>query len=89
ELTPQSNISLQGEVATQTKLVDDVHHLSVSDERAQADRKSLTDLVPLLELVSGNFRHRLAQHHLTLTLDLPPHAAKFGDAGRLMKLFTN
>ncbi|ADP13004.1 signal transduction histidine-protein kinase BaeS [Erwinia sp. Ejp617] len=89
ELTPQSIISLQGEVATLTKLVDDVHQLSLSDEGALAYRKSQTDLVPLLELVSGNFRHRLAQHPLTLTLDLPPHAAQFGDAGRLMQLFTN
>lgn len=89
KLTPESILSLQGEVATLTKLVDDVHQLSLSDEGALAYRKSQTDLVPLLELVSGNFRHRYAQHPLTLTLTLPDQAPQFGDPDRLMQLFTN
>ncbi|MBD8163498.1 two-component system sensor histidine kinase BaeS [Erwinia persicina] len=89
KLTPESIISLQGEVATLTKLVDDVHQLSMSDEGALAYRKSQTDLVPLLELVSGNFRHRFGQHPLALTLTLPDQAPQFGDPDRLMQLFTN
>lgn len=89
KLTPQSIISLQGEVATLTKLVDDVHQLSLSDEGALAYRKSQTDLVPLLELVSGNFHARFVQHPLTLTLSLPPKAVQFGDPDRLIQLFTN
>lgn len=89
KLTPESIVSLQGEVATLTKLVDDVHQLSLSDEGALAYRKSQTDLVPLLELVSGNFRHRFEQHPLNLTLTLPDQAPQFGDPDRLMQLFTN
>ena len=89
KLTPQSIVSLQGEVATLTKLVDDVHQLSLSDEGALAYRKSQIDLVPLLELVSGNFSHRFARHPLILTHDLPATAPQFGDADRLMQLFTN
>ncbi|CAO96354.1 envelope stress sensor histidine kinase BaeS [Erwinia tasmaniensis] len=89
KLTPQSIMSLQGEVATLTKLVDDVHQLSLSDEGALAYRKGHTDLVPLLELASGNFRHLFTQHPLTLTLSLPQQAAQFGDPDRLIQLFTN
>lgn len=89
KLTPESILSLQGEVTTLTKLVDDVHQLSLSDEGALAYRKSQTDLVPLLELVSGNFRHRFEQHPLSLTLTLPDQAPQFGDPDRLMQLFTN
>lgn len=89
KLTPESIVSLQGEVATLTKLVDDVHQLSLSDEGALAYRKSQIDLASLLELVSGNFSHRFARHPLALTLDLPVTAPQFGDPDRLMQLFTN
>ncbi|WP_034943031.1 envelope stress sensor histidine kinase BaeS [Erwinia oleae] len=89
KLTPESIVSLQGEVATLTKLVDDVHQLSLSDEGALAYRKSNTDLVPLLELVAGNFTGRFAGHGLSLTLRLPERADMFGDPDRLMQLFTN
>lgn len=89
KLTPESIVSLQGEVTTLTKLVDDVHQLSLSDEGALAYRKTETDLVPLLELVSGNFRHRFEHHPLHLKLTLPDQAPQFGDPDRLMQLFTN
>lgn len=89
KLTPESIASLQGEVSTLTKLVEDVHQLSLSDKGALAYRKSDINLVPLLELVAGNFRHRYKQHNLSLTLDLPERAVLFGDATRMMQLFTN
>ncbi|ROR07706.1 two-component system sensor histidine kinase BaeS [Erwinia sp. JUb26] len=89
KLTPESIISLQGEVATLTKLVDDVHQLSLSDEGALAYRKRDTDLVPLLEMVAANFRHRYEQHGLQLNLSLPEAAPQFGDPDRLGQLLTN
>lgn len=89
KLTPESIVSLQGEVSTLTKLVDDVHQLSLSDEGALAYRKSNIDLVPLLELVSANFSHRYQQHTISMTLNLPDQAILFGDENRLMQLFTN
>ncbi|WP_067708519.1 MULTISPECIES: two-component system sensor histidine kinase BaeS [unclassified Erwinia] len=89
QLTPASIVSLQGEVATLTKLVDDVHQLSLSDEGALAYRKCKTDLVPLLELVASNFTSRFSAHGLTLTLRLPEQAPLFGDPDRLMQLMTN
>ena len=89
KLTPESIVSLQGEVSTLTKLVDDVHQLSLSDEGALAYRKSNTDLVPLLELVAATFSTRYQQRDLKLTLALPDQAPLFGDPNRLMQLFTN
>ncbi len=89
KLTPESIVSLQGEVSTLTKLVDDVHQLSLSDEGALAYRRSQTDLVPLLEVVAANFSGRYQKHGLTLALNLPDQAPLFGDPDRLMQLFTN
>lgn len=89
KLTPESIVSLQGEVSTLTKLVDDVHQLSLSDEGALAYRKSNTDLVPLLELVASNFNSRYQSRGLRLDLRLPEQAPLFGDPDRLMQLFTN
>jgi len=89
KLTPESIISLQGEVATLTKLVDDVHQLSLSDEGALAYRRSDIDLVPLLEIVAANFIARYQSRELTLQLRLPDSAPLFGDPDRLMQLFTN
>ncbi|PKH20139.1 two-component system sensor histidine kinase BaeA [Enterobacterales bacterium CwR94] len=89
QLTPDSVVSLQSEVATLTKLVDDLHQLSLSDEGALTYRKQPTDLVNLLELVSGSFRARFQQHGLSISLQLPAEAPVFGDPDRLMQLFTN
>lgn len=89
KLTPESIVSLQGEVSTLTKLVDDVHQLSLSDEGALAYRKCKTDLVPLVELVASNFNGRYQSRHLSLDLRLPEQAPLFGDPDRLMQLFTN
>ncbi|SUB15958.1 Signal transduction histidine-protein kinase BaeS [Pantoea agglomerans] len=54
-----------------TKLVDDLHQLSLSDEGALAYRKQATDLVQLLEVTAGSFAERYRAHGLTLKLNLP------------------
>lgn len=89
KLTPDAIASLQAEVVTLTKLVNDLHQLSLSDEGALAYRKASTDVVSLLEMVAGSFRARFASRQLSLTLSLPQQAAFFGDADRLMQLFSN
>ncbi|MBP2167505.1 two-component system sensor histidine kinase BaeS [Erwinia toletana] len=89
KLTPEAIASLQAEVVTLTKLVDDLHQLSLSDEGALAYRKAATDVVSLLEVVAGSFRARFASRQLSLTLSLPQQAPLFGDADRLMQLFSN
>ncbi len=89
KLTPEALSSLQTEVSTLTKLVDDLHQLSLSDEGALAYRKAQTDIVSLLEVVAGSFRARFNSRQLSLTLSLPEHAVFFADADRLMQLFSN
>ena len=88
--TPESVNSLQAEVATLTKLVDDLHQLSMSDAGALAWQKEPLDLVNLLEVTAGAFRQRFADHGLSLRLSsLPEQATVFGDGNRLMQLFNN
>ena len=89
KLTPEAIASLQSEVVVLTKLVDDLHQLSLSDEGALAYRKQATDLVQLLEVTAGSFAERYRAHGLTLKLNLPENAPFFGDPDRLMQLFTN
>lgn len=60
KFTPDSITSLQAEVATLTKLVDDLHQLSMSDEGATAYQKTAVDIITLLEVAAGAFRERFA-----------------------------
>lgn len=89
QFTPDSVASLQAEVGTLTKLVDDLHQLSMSDEGALAYQKTSLDLIPLLEVASGAFRERFASRGLTIQLSLPDSVTVFGDRDRLMQLFNN
>lgn len=89
QFTPESVASLQAEVATLTKLVNDLHQLSMSDEGALAYQKSPVDVVTLVEIAAGAFRERYASRNLTLSLQLPDNATVFGDPDRLMQLFNN
>ncbi|WLI77710.1 two-component system sensor histidine kinase BaeS [Kosakonia sp. H02] len=87
--TPESITSLQAEVATLTKLVDDLHQLSMSDEGALAYQKTSVDVVSLVEIAAGAFRERFASRNLTLSVEVPESATVFGDPDRLMQLFNN
>lgn len=89
KLTPEALASLQSEVSVLTKLVDDLHQLSLSDAGALAYRKQPVDLVNLVEVVAGSFDERYHSRQLTLHLALPAQAESFGDPDRLMQLFTN
>ncbi|OVY25694.1 two-component system sensor histidine kinase BaeA [Klebsiella quasipneumoniae subsp. quasipneumoniae] len=87
--TPESIPSLQAEVATLTKLVDDLHQLSMSDEGALAYQKTSLDIITLLEVAAGAFRERFAGRQLSIQVSLPEQAMIFGDRDRLMQLFNN
>ena len=89
KFTPESVASLQAEVGTLTKLVDDLHQLSMSDEGALAYQKTTVDVIPLLEVAGGAFRERFASRGLTLQFSLPDSVTVFGDRDRLMQLFNN
>jgi len=89
QFTPESVASLQAEVGTLTKLVDDLHQLSMSDEGALAYQKAPMDVITLLEIAAGAFRERFVSRGLTLSVSLPESAIVFGDRDRLMQLFNN
>lgn len=89
QFTPESVASLQAEVGTLTKLVDDLHQLSMSDEGALAYQKAPVDVINILEVASGAFRERFASRDLRIELALPDHAVVFGDRDRLTQLFNN
>lgn len=89
KFTPDSITSLQAEVATLTKLVDDLHQLSMSDEGALAYQKTSVDIITLLEVAAGAFRERFASRGLSIKVSLPESAMIFGDGDRLMQLFNN
>jgi two-component system sensor histidine kinase BaeS len=79
QFTPESVASLQAEVGTLTKLVDDLHQLSMSDEGALAYQKAPVDVINMLEVASGAFRERFASRNLKIDLSLPDSAVVFGD----------
>jgi len=89
KFTPESVASLQAEVGTLTKLVDDLHQLSMSDEGALAYQKAPVDIITLIEMAAGAFRERFNGRGLQLWLSLPDRATVFGDRDRLMQLFNN
>jgi len=90
-LSAESVKSLQGEVATLSKLVDDLYELSLADVGALTYRKSALDLAEPLRQVLDGFRERLAGRDIALEVDLP--AAEpltvLADPDRLRQLFNN
>lgn len=81
--------SLQTEVALLTKLVDDLHQLSLSDLGALAYRKSAINVSTLLQVSVAAFRERFQHKGIQLTTHFHPEAVVFGDPDRLNQLFNN
>lgn len=82
--------SLQGEVATLHKLVDDLYELSLADVGALSYRKTALDLRDVIGSTAGAFSERLNGSGVQLQLALPDQALPaFGDERRLRQLFNN
>jgi two-component system sensor histidine kinase BaeS len=90
-LTPSAIQSLQSEVATLGKLIDDLYELSLSDVGALSYRKSRTDILDVLRMTVEAFQERFAQHSITLEVGIPAHQAAVchADPDRLRQLFAN
>jgi two-component system, OmpR family, sensor histidine kinase BaeS len=89
-LDGQALRSLQGEVATLHKLVDDLYELSLADVGALSYRKTDLDLRELIDGTAGAFRERINGSGLALQLELPDQPLPaFGDERRLRQLFNN
>jgi two-component system sensor histidine kinase BaeS len=89
KMSLDSLISLQSEVSILTKLVDDLHQLSLSDAGALAYRKEEIDAVHLIQLAEAGYRDRFHHKQLTLATQLPEKIMLFGDPQRLSQLFNN
>ena len=90
-MSPESVKSLQGEVATLGKLVDDLYELSLADVGALTYRKTALDLAePLTQALEG-FRERLVERRIALETVLPPAGTLtvLADPDRLRQLFNN
>ncbi|CSG31942.1 envelope stress sensor histidine kinase BaeS [Shigella sonnei] len=84
KFTPETVASLQAEVGTLTKLVDDLHQLSMSDEGALAYQKAPVDLIPLLEVAGGAFRDR--DRLMQLFNNLLENSLRYTDSGGSLKI---
>ncbi|MEQ1581810.1 MAG: ATP-binding protein [Steroidobacteraceae bacterium] len=88
--TVSSIHSLQAEVATLSKLVNDLHSLFVADNGVQAFRMERTDIREPLNLTLATFRERLADRGVRLEATLDANESPvFADSDRLGQLFSN
>jgi two-component system sensor histidine kinase BaeS len=83
--------SLQSEVATLGKLINDLYELSLSDAGALSYRKSRIDVLHILRMTVDAFGDRFAQAALTVELRVSADQAAFchADPDRLRQLFSN
>jgi two-component system sensor histidine kinase BaeS len=82
--------SLQAEVARLTKLVGNLHDLSVYDEGVLDYQSECVDIGALLGVVLENAENRLRDAGIELTRQLPNEIVNvLADATRLEQLFTN
>jgi two-component system sensor histidine kinase BaeS len=82
--------SLQAEVGTLSKLIDDLYQLSLADLGTMTYRKVDVDVGRLLETVVDTFQERLRKAPLTLELCLPPAPVTIlADESRLQQVFNN
>ncbi|HEY4079710.1 MAG TPA: ATP-binding protein [Burkholderiaceae bacterium] len=88
--TPESLRMLQGEVATLTQLVGDLHELALADVGALSYRKVDLDLTRLLEEESAAFRPRCTEAGLELSLQSPGESVTLlADEARMRQLLHN
>ncbi|WP_192457396.1 two-component system sensor histidine kinase BaeS [Musicola keenii] len=82
--------SLQMEVEILTKLVNDLHQLSLSDLGALAYRKMPVTVIDLLQQSVALYRERFQHKGITLTTRFGvDESTVFGDPDRLSQLFNN
>jgi len=92
ETTPEAVRSLHGEVMRLSRLVDDLHQLTLSDLGALTYRKESIDIVEVLIDSVDAYRTEFERKGITLDRDIPPGqppANVFADRERLRQLFSN
>jgi two-component system sensor histidine kinase BaeS len=85
-----SRASLQAEVATLGKLIDDLYQLALGEVGALRYHMTTLDLKALLATASHAHRERMEQKGLALDVELPAQPVPVeGDPQRLVQLFNN
>lgn len=89
--SPESIRSLQGEVASLSTLVDDLHTLALSDAGALTYRMEEVNVCDVVQLALDAFRERIAERRLSVEMDTKGNfgALVRGDPDRLAQLFRN
>ena len=83
--------SLNSEARHLSKLVNDLHELSLADAGVLSFKKERIDPRAILEEALGHFEQSFAEKHIAIEknrIHLPP-VFVLGDAGRLKQLFSN
>jgi two-component system sensor histidine kinase BaeS len=82
--------SLQAEVGTLNKLIDDLYQLSLADIGTMVYRKVDVDLSKLIETTAEAFQERLRKADIALELHLPAQSITvLADESRLQQVFIN
>ena len=81
--------SLQAEVLSLSKLVDDLYDLSLSDLGTLSYQRESLDVSGLLAKSVESYRGRLARHGIETVADIPGSVWLSGDRQRLTQLFGN
>jgi len=88
-LNQEGVASLAHETARLTRLVDDLHTLSLSDLGALSYHREPVDLAEVLRDAVASQRREAEARGLTLTLDLEDDTLVLADATRLAQVFAN
>jgi two-component system, OmpR family, sensor histidine kinase BaeS len=88
-MTPATLASLQSEVTTLNKLVNDLYDLSLSDIGALSYRMTDVAVNEVLDTTLAVFQQRFAERELQLETNIDSPVTINGDEGRLQQLFTN
>jgi two-component system sensor histidine kinase BaeS len=91
EVNRDSLNSLLAEARHLSKIVNDLHELSLADTGALAIQKAPVDPAAILKETLGHFRQIFAEHQITIenSLENHPYTTVSGDADRLRQLFSN
>ncbi|MBI4775228.1 MAG: HAMP domain-containing protein [Deltaproteobacteria bacterium] len=83
--------SLHAEVLYISRIVDDLHELTMAESGALRSENKVIHPTEILKRTVEVFGDRLAQHHIQVILELgsPPGTTLLGDPNRLERLFSN
>lgn len=87
--TPERLTALHSEIGALSKLVEDLHLLSLADQATLKLTLEQVDLVALVQEQLNHFEPRMAQQGLTLGLDAPDSLSLLADSRRLRQLLSN